>query len=191
MVNWSNLEAKHKKYIVGGTIMLVLLFSSLALFPLVNSSYGTLTGKATSNTINDELSPKIEVDKITYNFGRVSQSQGIVSTTFILTNSGAGDLIIEGMETSCMCTSASIIYQGQEGPRFGMEMHGGMHGTNPKDYKLIIPPNDSATLKVYYDPLAHGKQKTVQEKFIREIIIKSNDPVNFQKKVRIEVTQVP
>ena len=170
--------------------MAVLLFSSLVLYPLVNSSGssgGTLTGKATYDVINNGFSPKIEVDKAIYNFGTVSQSQGNVSTTFTITNSGSGDLIIDGMETSCMCTSASIIYQGGEGPKFGM----GMHGDNPENYKLVIPAGDSATLKVYYDPLAHGKQKTAQEKIIREITIKSNDPLNFQKKVRIEVTQVP
>lgn len=131
--------------------------------------------------------PKIEIENPRYNFGTVSQAEGIVSTTFTIKNTGGSDLIIDNMDSSCMCTTASLIYKGQEGPKFGMSMHGG----NPKDYSLTIPPGDSAQLKVYYDPMAHGKQKKPEIKVIREITIISNDPIDFQKKVRIEVTQVP
>ena len=131
--------------------------------------------------------PKIKIDNTLYNFGTVSQSEGIVTTTFNIQNTGESDLIIEGIDTSCMCTSASIIYNGEEGPKFGMSMH----GNNPKDYSLTIPKGKSAQLKVYYDPMAHGKQDKPEAKIIREVTIKSNDPVDFQKKVRIELTQVP
>ncbi len=131
--------------------------------------------------------PKIEIENPRYNFGTVSQAEGIVSTIFTIKNTGGSDLIIDNMDSSCMCTTASLIYKGQEGPKFGMSMHGG----NPKDYSLTIPPGDSAQLKVYYDPMAHGKQKKPEIKVIREITIISNDPIDFQKKVRIEVTQVP
>ena len=131
--------------------------------------------------------PKIEIENPSYNFGTVSQKEGITSTTFQVKNTGKKDLIIENIDTSCMCTSASIIYNGKEGPRFGMSMH----GENPKDYQLIIPPGDSAQLKVYYDPMAHGKQDKPEAKIIREVTLTSNDPIDFQKKVRIELTQVP
>ncbi len=131
--------------------------------------------------------PRIEIENPIYDFGTVSQAEGIVTTTFNVKNTGGSDLIIDNMDSSCMCTTASLIYKGQEGPKFGMSMHGG----NPKDYSLTIPPGDSAQLKVYYDPMAHGKQKEPEIKVIREITIISNDPVDFQKRVRIEVTQVP
>jgi len=96
--------------------------------------------------------PKIEIENPKYDFGTVSQSDGIVSTFFTIKNTGGSDLVIENMDTSCMCTSASIIYNGIEGPRFGMSMH----GENPEDYELKIPSGESAQLKVYYDPMAHG-----------------------------------
>ena len=131
--------------------------------------------------------PKIEINNPAYNFGTVKQTEGNVSTIFIVRNTGKKELIINNLETSCMCTSASMIYGGIEGPKFGM----GMHGNNPKDYELIIPPGESAQLKVYYDPMAHGKQKDPEQRIIREITITSNDPVDFQKKLRIEITQIP
>lgn len=131
--------------------------------------------------------PKIEIQNPRYNFGTVSQSEGIVSTTFTIKNTGKSDLIIDNMDTSCMCTSASLIYKGQEGPKFSMSMH----GNNPEDYSLTISPGESAQLKVYFDPMAHGKQKKPEMRITREVTIISNDPIDFQKKVRIELTQVP
>jgi hypothetical protein len=131
--------------------------------------------------------PRIEIENPRHDFGRVSQADGIVSSVFTIKNAGGSDLIIENMDTSCMCTYASIIYKGREGPKFGMSIH----GNNPANYSLTIPPGESALLKVYYDPMAHGKQKKREIRVTREITIISNDPVDFQKKVRIEATQVP
>lgn len=131
--------------------------------------------------------PKIEIENPRYDFGTVSQAEGIVSTIFNIKNAGGSDLIIDNMDSSCMCTTASLIYEGEEGPKFGMSMH----GENPKDYSLSIPPGETAQLKVYYDPLAHGIQEKPEVKITREITVISNDPVDFQKKVRIELTQVP
>ena len=129
---------------------------------------------------------KIEIKNPKYDFGTVSQSEGVVSTTFTIENTGGSDLIIENMDTSCMCTTASLIYQGKESPKFGMSMH----GENPENFELVIPPGESALLKVYFDPNAHGKQKKPEVKITREVSIISNDPVDFQKKVKIELTQV-
>lgn len=138
-------------------------------------------------SIAPENPPKIELESSRYNFGTVSQSDGIVTTTFTVKNTGGSDLIIDNMDTSCMCTSASLIYNGQEGPRFSMSMH----GDNPRDYALEIPPGDTAQLKVYYDPMAHGKQKKPEMRVTRTVTIISNDPVDFQTNVRIELTQIP
>lgn len=131
--------------------------------------------------------PEISIDNPRHDFGTVSQSQGIVTTTFAVKNTGGSDLIIDNMDTSCMCTSASLIYNGEESPRFGMSMH----GDNPDDFELVLPPGDAAQLKVYYDPMAHGKQEEPEVRITREVTITSNDPADFQKKVRIELTQVP
>ncbi len=131
--------------------------------------------------------PKIDIENPKYDFGTIKQSEGIIITTFTVKNTGGSDLIIDNMDTSCGCTSVSLIYKGQEGPKFSM----GMHGNNPKDYSLAIPPGESAQLKVYYDPMAHGKQKKPEMEIVRTVTIISNDPIDFQKKVRIELTQVP
>src|SRR3989338_7321489 len=127
-----------------------------------------------------KYNPKIVIEPSYYNFGDISQAKGIISTIFNIKNEGESDLIINNMESSCMCTTASIIYDGAEGPRFGMSMH----GSNPKEWSVSIPPGEEAQLKVYYDPDAHGKFTGL---VTRTIDIYSNDPIDFQKQVRIEL----
>lgn len=134
-----------------------------------------------------ENPPKIIIEPLSYNFGTISQADGIVSTAFAIRNAGGSDLIIEKIDTSCMCTSASLIYNGKESQRFSMSMH----STSQQTLDVKIPPGESAQLKVYYDPNAHGKQKTLKERIIRTVSIISNDPSSFQKEVRVEVTQIP
>ena len=113
-----------------------------------------------------------------------AKKKGTVAAFFMIKNEGKKDLVIERLDTSCGCTTASIVFQGKEGPRFAMVGHG---IENPKDWKLSIPPGQSAQLKVYYDPNVH---KDLRGAVIREIYIYSNDPIDFEKKVQIELNQV-
>lgn len=127
--------------------------------------------------------PKIIIEPVIYDFGDVSVAKGIVSTVMTLKNDGKKDLVINNMDSSCMCTTASIIFNGVEGPRFGMSMHG-----NPKGWSISIPPGEEAQLKIYYDPTVHPE--AVGQHLVRIISVFSNDPVNFEKKVRVDIDQV-
>jgi len=129
---------------------------------------------------------QIEIEPSSYDFGTINQADGKISTEFTIKNTGESDLVIENIDTSCMCTSASIIYNGVESPIFSMSMH----GNNPKDFELSILPGETAVLKVYYDPMAHGIQKKDSTTIVRTVTLISNDPDDFQKKVKIELTQL-
>jgi len=118
--------------------------------------------------------------------GKVSQAKGVTTTLFKIANTGKTALVINKLETSCGCTTASIIYQNQEGPRFSMPGHG-INEKIDKNWRVTIPAGKTAQLKVYYDPNVHKKLRGA---VIREIHIFSNDPVNFEKKVQIELDQV-
>jgi hypothetical protein len=131
------------------------------------------------------IRPVITISPDLYDFGNVSQKQGIVNTFFSIKNEGQGDLTINKLETSCGCTTASIVYKDKEGPIFSMAGHG--KNEKIKDWQVAIPPGDSAQLKVYYDPNMH---KDFRGTAIREIYVFSNDPIDFEKKVRIEINQV-
>lgn len=129
--------------------------------------------------------PIISLSPNSYDFGDVSWDGGVATTLFELRNEGKSNLIIEKLETSCGCTSVSIIHNGQEGPKFNMPGH----GINEKiqDWQITITPGEEAQLKVYYDPNVHQDFRGTA---IRGISIFSNDPIDFEKKVNIELNQV-
>lgn len=131
----------------------------------------------------DENVPRIQVTPQYYDFGDVSVRKGTVVALLTVKNVGKNDLIIDYMETSCMCTEASLVVDGKEGPKFGMRMH----GTNPVNWWKSIPPGGTAKLKVYYNPKVH---RDLRGALTRVITIHSNDPYVPQKEVRIEAYQV-
>ena len=119
-----------------------------------------------------------------YDFGDVSQKKGVVTTLFELKNNGRKDLIINKLDSSCGCTSASIVFEGNEGPRFAMAGHGIESQNN---WQIAIPAGGTAHVRVYYDPDVH---KDFRGPATREISIFSNDPIDFEKKVKIDLNQV-
>ncbi len=135
-----------------------------------------------------EDSPRIEFIKSSYDFGEISQSEGIVSTEVRFVNSGKSDLVIDKLSSSCGCTSGAIVYKGKEGPSFTMPGHG---KKNPENWSVSITPGDEAILKIYYDPNAHGKQDKAVLPITRTVSVFSNDPVNFEVKTKIELEQIP
>jgi len=186
--------AKQRKDFVDELLLEGLEGTEVAAEMVKKFGFGTLMDPSQEQEIKDFIKsqapdnpPRIEIENPRYGFGTISQKGGVVSTSFEIENTGSSDLIIEGMDTSCMCTTARLIYKGQESPEFGMSMH----GNNPENFELRVPPGETAELKVFYDPMAHGKQETPQQRITREVTVTSNDPVDFQKKIRIDLTQVP
>lgn len=131
-----------------------------------------------------EERPIISLSPASYDFGNVSLKKGVVFTFFELKNEGKKDLVIDRLDTSCGCTSAAIVFQQKEGPRFAMAGHG---INSPTDWKITIPPGQTGQLKVYYDPNVHPDFRGFA---IREIYVYSNDPIDFEKKVQVELNQV-
>lgn len=132
--------------------------------------------------------PRIVFEQTSRDLGRVSQKNGEAFVLFAFKNEGRTDLIINKLSTSCGCTLASIIYRGEEGPVFTMPGHG---KENPDGWSVAIAPGEEAQVKVYYDPNAHGKQKEDVLAVTRTVSVFSNDPVDFEKQIKIELTQTP
>ena len=126
--------------------------------------------------------PIVSISPTVYNFGVVSQANGVVTGMATIRNDGDAPLIIDNMETSCSCTSASVVYDGTEGPSFGMAMHG-----NPQGWSQVIPPGGEAQLKISYDPNVH---KTLRGAVTRTITVYSNDPRHKQVTITTRLTQV-
>ena len=126
--------------------------------------------------------PVIKITPDSYDFGRVKAGGKVVSTLFTVENTGRSDLIINNMDSSCGCTTAALIVNGVEGPRFTMSMH----GTNPRGWSARLKPGEQAQLKIYYDPNVHPKLRGPVTRFI---MVFSNDPRNPIIRVFISATQ--
>lgn len=103
--------------------------------------------------------PHLAVNPQEYDFGKLLQSQGIISTYFDVFNDGTENVTIEGTPASCSCTSAEID-------------------------KKLIKPGELAKLKVSFDPNFH---KEPDGKFFRSVTIKSNALESPEVKVWMEV----
>ncbi len=128
--------------------------------------------------------PEISLEPASFDLGDVSISRGTVSTTIIVRNKGKTELVIDNIETSCMCTTAVLIINGALSPVFGMNMNDGNH---PTGWKGVIPAGENASLQVSYDPTMHSD---LRGPLTRTITLYSNDPVDPQKEARIDANQL-
>lgn len=146
------------------------------------SDRSALREKLLANAPKD--APKITAVEVKKDLGTISLKKGIVTTEFVVKNEGKSDLVVDKLSSSCGCTSASIVYQGKEGPRFYMAGHG-QDAPDPS-WKISIAPGDEATVKVYYDPTVHPD---LTGAVTREVSVHSNDPVDFETKLTITLNQ--
>jgi len=146
------------------------------------SERSSLRQKLLANAPKD--APKISAPEVKKDLGTVSLKKGTVTTEFTIKNQGKSDLIVDKLSSSCGCTSASLVYQGKEGPRFYMAGHG--HDAPDTNWKVSVAPGDEAQVKVYYDPTVHPD---LTGAVTREVSIHSNDPVDFETKLTITLDQ--
>lgn len=142
--------------------------------------WGLSQDDSTTGNKTDSSEAEMSISPSSYDFKDVSQKEGVVSTSFVIENTGTSDLIIDDMLSSCGCTSATLTVDGQEGPRFGMH-------NNPRNWSETIAPGGEAELIVYYDPNVH---QDFRGKATREITLFSNDKNNSEKRVKISINQV-
>jgi hypothetical protein len=125
----------------------------------------------------------LKAAKLEHNFGMVSVREGIKEVKIPLINIGEGVLKITGLDSSCGCTTASIVSNDREGPRFYMAGH----GKNRKDWSTVIKAGEQAFLKVYYNPAVHPKTRGAVS---RIVTVYSDDPANPEQQVKIKVFQI-
>lgn len=129
--------------------------------------------------------PRIVVTEVKRDLGEVSQRDGVVTTEFIIKNEGKSDLVIDKLSSSCGCTSGSVIYQDEEGPRFYMTGHG--YDEADPNWSVVISAGDEAKVKIYYDPSVHPD---LIGSVTRTLSVHSNDPVDFETKLTITLEQI-
>lgn len=135
--------------VISGVIVFILFGGESVFAPAIETSpENPQTANSGSHLV---ISPK------EYDFGKIRQSGGVVSTSFQVFNNGAEDVIIEGVATSCSCTAAEIDPEGN----LALNELG----------KKTIKPGEIAELKVMFDPNYHYES---DGRFFRTATIKSN-----------------
>jgi hypothetical protein len=133
--------------------------------------------------------PQIIIEPKEVNFGKVKIFGGKVITKFKVTNNGKDDLIINKIETSCMCTEAAMVYNSNKSPKFGMEMEGHAYeDASAANWSERISGGQSGEIEVEFDPLVHGPDATGLVR--RAVIIKSNDLLNPEIEFEFEADVV-
>jgi len=121
-------------------------------------------------------SGRIAIDQTSWNFGDIGQD--VVTHTFRVRNAGTESLRLEGISTSCMCTSAAFTYGSATSPRFGQ------HNNPP--WQFVLEPGTEGLLTVFYDPTVHPERGH----FERDVYILSSDPLQREARVTIHVNEV-
>ena len=101
-----------------------------------------------------------------YDWGQINMNDGKVEARFPIKNDGSTPLVLSEAQTSCMCTTATLSFQGKTSPPIGM------HAKSA--YTLQVPPAQEAELSVVFDPAFHGPSGVGQ--IDRQVTMRTNDP---------------
>lgn len=107
--------------------------------------------------------PQIVVETLQFDLGNVPNGE-IAARDLIVRNAGDSLLVVEGISTSCGCTTASL-------------------------EPMTLAPGASGTLHIEYDAGAHGPELTGA--LVRQVFINSNDPAQPEVTVELAVNIVP
>lgn len=102
----------------------------------------------------------------THDWGEIDIAGGKVKAIYPVTNAGDQTLKLYNLTTSCACTSATLELGDTTSPVFGMH--------SKSSYILEIPPGETASVKVLFDPLFHGPEGVGE--ITRQISVMTNDP---------------
>lgn len=111
----------------------------------------------------DTSRPKLSIDQTQFDFGTM-KLEDIKTQEVKITNTGAKPLVLSDFITSCNCTFAQVVIQGQASPRFSMHR-------NP-EWRGKIAPQETAVIKLIYEPQIMPVKGSVK----RTIVFKTNDP---------------
>jgi len=164
-------EKDRSKRIQGKKLRKIIIFSSLILI-----IGGVVFGLTNYSPGESEGTPRIEINPQKYDAGTVSMADGLVKKTYEIKNNGDGDLKIDRIWTSCMCTTAILKVGDEESPIF--KMH-----DNPIFWSQKIIPGETGFLELTFDPAFHAPQGVGP--ILRAIYLSTNDPQNEKAEARL------
>ncbi|MDP3724514.1 MAG: DUF1573 domain-containing protein [bacterium] len=141
--------------IVGGSVLLLVLGIFLTM------------DRSKPQVLSANAEAKVVTPTTNYDWGEIRMDNGKVEARFPIKNEGTQPLVLSEAQTSCMCTTATLSFQGKTSPPFGM------HAKSA--YTLQVPPGQEAELSVIFDPAFHGPNGVGQ--IDRQVTMATNDPL--------------
>lgn len=134
----------------------------------------------TSNTaqMESDLEAKATISETSFGWGEIGIDDGNVEKTFEIKNEGTSPLVLTNIVTSCMCTTAQLSLEDRVSPVFGMH--------TKSAYKLEVPPQETAKLKVVFDPAFHGPDGVGP--ITRQVVVETNDSENAELNFMLTAT---
>jgi len=148
----------------------------IAIFTALTFGIGAWAiSQTASSSLTQNADAKFYSDHFSYDWEQIPINGGETIHEFTVENRGTGSLELASIQTSCMCTSAQVIIGGKTSPFFGMHTSSSWTGK--------VAPGEQATLRVIFDPLAHGPDAVGPiERFIA---VETNDPKNSRLEFRL------
>ena len=137
--------ANQVKLLIGVAIVVIGLGGALFYAQPKDQDHSNMPAEASGATLD------LALDPLKYDFGTISMKNGLVTKSFKVKNTQDRQIDLSTAYTSCMCTTAKIVIDGQEYGPFSMQGHGAMKMLNQK-----LRPGQEAELLVTFDPNAHG-----------------------------------
>ncbi|MEK7512412.1 MAG: DUF1573 domain-containing protein [Patescibacteria group bacterium] len=147
------------------TVWVIIITSVLTVIIVAGISWVGKVGK--DNKIN-LLTSQLQAVESSYDFGSISMANGKVTKIFSIMNNTAQSITVKKLYTSCMCTKATLIKEGESFGPFGMPAHGFIPEVNTN-----IESNQEAQVEVVFDPAAHGPAGVGP--IGREVILETSD----------------
>ena len=148
------------KWIIAAIILTILIIGG--------GSY--LVVKSSPSQLSADQSAVATITETSFDWGTIGINNGKVQKTFAIKNSGSSPLKLNNVVTSCMCTTAQVVINGQSSPAFGMHAKSG--------WGAEVLPGQSADLVVVFDPAFHGPSGVGV--ITRIITVDTNDSKNSQ-----------
>lgn len=152
-------------------------------------SLGVIVDERIKNEVKTQLlkeaggkSPEIALEPAFFSFGDAGKKSGSIHKAFKIYNKGNADLVITNIRVSCDCVTVSLKVGKNKSPVFGVM------GARDSGWKETIRPGKSGDLEVVID-MAHPSMEAGRKE-VRDIFIASNDPLNSQITLRVEVNVI-
>ena len=146
----------------------VLIILGIITFAILGLGVWLLSQPAGGAVVEKSDQAKAEAAELNYDWGEIKINGGNAEKSFMIKNSGSGQLKLLDVSTSCMCTTAQVIIDGKLSPLFKMHQKSAWIGE--------VQPGKEAELKVIFDPAFHGPSGVGA--MTRQIEVSTNDKNN-------------